>query len=91
MAQVVTLRFSGSFRTCYGRLPKHIQEQVDKTLELLRQDARHPSLRTKKMRGTRGVWEARVTYNYRITFSWEAELIILRRVGPHDILKKETQ
>lgn len=91
MVEVVTLRFSQSFKTCFGRLPKHIQVQVEKALALLQEDARHPSLRTKKMRGTRGVWEARVTYSYRITFSWDANLIILRRVGAHDILKKEMQ
>jgi hypothetical protein len=42
------------------------------------------------MKATREVWEARISYSYRMTFVWEGDLIILRRVGAHDILKKET-
>jgi mRNA-degrading endonuclease RelE of RelBE toxin-antitoxin system len=90
VAEVVTLRFSDQFRACYRRLPKHIQDQVDKALTLLKENPQHPSLHTKKMKATREVWEARISYSYRMTFVWEGDLIILRRVGAHDILKKET-
>lgn len=80
-----------SFRSDYKQLFRHIQEQVDKAILLLEQNPRHPSLRVKKIKGTRNVWEGRVTLAYRLTFNWEAGFITLRRVGTHDILKKEAR
>ncbi len=93
----MTLRILESFRVGYSCLPKHIQRQVDKALKLLQENPHHPSLygehsrtmHTKKIKGTRDVWEARVTLAYRLTFNWQSDLVILRRVGAHDILKKE--
>lgn len=50
-------------------------------------DPRHPSLQVKKMQPkTRGIFEARVTRSFRMTFTLEGEAILLRRVGTHDIL-----
>jgi len=80
-----------SFRADYKRLPQHIQEQVDKAISLLEQNPRHPSLQVKKIKGTRNVWEGRVTIAYRFTFNWEANWVTLRRVGTHGILKKEAR
>ena len=80
-----------SFRSDYKQLSRHIQEQVDKAILLLEQNPRHPSLRVKKIKGTQNVWEGRVTLAYRLTFNWEADFITLRRVGTHDILRKEAK
>ncbi len=82
-------RYLDSFRKDYKRLPKQIQVQVDKAITLLEQNPRHPSLHTKRIVGTRDVWEARVTLAYRLTFNWESGMVTLRRVGTHDILNKE--
>jgi len=43
------------------------------------------------MQGAMEVWEASVTKSYRITFQRAGDAIILRRVGTHDILKKEAR
>ena len=83
------LRFLDSFKACYKRLPAGIQLRVDRTLQVLQTDPRQPSLHTKKIKGPTNVWEAWVTLNYRVTFNWESDQIVLRRVGTHDILKKE--
>ncbi len=80
-----------SFDSDYKHLPKEIQERVDEAILLFEQNPWHPSLRIKKMRATRDVWEGRVTRSYRFTFEWEGDVVTLRRVGAHDILKKETQ
>ncbi len=40
------------------------------------------------MEGTPGVWELRVSQNYRLTFQFEQESILLRRIGTHDILNR---
>lgn len=85
----MTFEFTKSFHADYQALPKHIQLQVNKAIVLFEQNPHHPSLRVKKLRGTRHVWEARVTRGYRMTFHWEQDVITLRRVGTHDILERE--
>ncbi len=78
-----------TFQDDYRRLPRGIQKQFDKSIRLFEANPRHPSLRVKRMKGTQGIWEASVTLSYRFTFNWESDLIILRRIGTHDILQKE--
>jgi len=80
----------GTFKKDYERLPKEIQKQVDKALRLFAQDPRYPSLQVKRIKGTEGIWESRVSLAHRFTFSRESDLVTLRRVGTHDILKKES-
>jgi mRNA-degrading endonuclease RelE of RelBE toxin-antitoxin system len=87
----VILEFTNSFKADYRDLPDHIQKQTDKALRLLVANPPHPSLRVKRIQGTPDVWEARVTLSYRLTFNWVGEVITIRRVGTHDILKKETK
>jgi len=57
-------------------------------LEYLIRNPRHPSLRVKKLRGT-DKFEIRVSKGYRLTFRYADDVLELRRVGTHDILKKE--
>lgn len=74
----------------YQRLPERIQSQVDKQLEILLQNPRHPSLQVKKIKGIRGtapIYEARITQRYRMTFQIQGEFYILRKVGPHSVLE----
>jgi len=73
-----------SFRRCYEKLLAEIQAKVDRQLDKLSNDLRHPSLRVKKIKGTLDVWEARVDRCYRLTFSVREDVLYLRRVGPHD-------
>jgi mRNA-degrading endonuclease YafQ of YafQ-DinJ toxin-antitoxin module len=61
---------------------------VDKQLEYLIQNPRHPSLRVKKLKGT-DKFEIRVSKGYRLTFRYADDVLELRRVGTHDILRKE--
>ena len=78
-----------TFQKDYRKLPRYIQKETDNALRLLAENPRHPSLRIKKMQGTQGIWEGSVTMSYRFTFHMEADAIVLRRIGTHDILKKE--
>jgi mRNA-degrading endonuclease YafQ of YafQ-DinJ toxin-antitoxin module len=41
------------------------------------------------MQGVEDIWEASVTLSYRITYEVRAETVVLRRIGAHDILRKE--
>ena len=78
-----------TFQRDYKKLPRHIQKETDNALRLLADNPRHPSLRIKKMQGTKGIWEGSVTMAYRFTFHLEGNTVVLRRIGTHDILKKE--
>lgn len=70
-------------------LPPDIQERAWKSIDLLIKDLHHPSLRVKKMQGMEQIWEGRISKGYRFTFEIKGDTYVLRRVGTHDILKKE--
>jgi mRNA-degrading endonuclease RelE of RelBE toxin-antitoxin system len=76
------------FKKLYERLPTSIKKKVKRQMRFLAEDIRHPSLYAKKMSGREGVWEARVDVHHRMTFQIVGDRIILRAVGPHDLLKK---
>jgi len=75
------------FAQDYEELPQHVQRRVDKTLELLLADPRHPSLQIKKIKGHENRWEGRVALHYRVIFMIESDAYVLLRVGTHDLLK----
>lgn len=81
--------YSKSFKKDFLNLPDNIRKLATKKLELFGDNYRHPSLKTKKMEGFENVWEGRITISYRFTFKIESNVCILRRIGTHDILKKE--
>ncbi len=53
---------SSQFCACYDRLSRAIQEQADKHFELLKENARHPSLHYKKIGK---YWSVRASLEYR--------------------------
>ena len=75
-----TKPFDGDFRT----LPESIKKQAEKQLALFLENPRHPSLHTKKIKGTSAIWEGRITRDYRFTFQVVEDIYILRRIGKHD-------
>ena len=52
-------------------------------------DPHYPSLRVKRMEGAGDIWEMSVTKSYRITFQREGEIVLLRNIGTHEILKRK--
>lgn len=84
----MNLLFTKTFVRDYRKLPKEIQRAVDKQLELLLSNPRHPSLNIKKMNDPREIWEGRVTASYRFTFQINGDIYVFRKVGTHDSLKK---
>ena len=72
------------FKDDYKKLQPDEQALVDKALEFLAVDPRHPGLHLKKLKVPREVWEARASRNLRFTFTWEGDVITLRAVGHHD-------
>ena len=76
------------FKKSYRKLPKDIQKKVDRQIVILSKDLSHPSLHTKKIRGSGGIWEARIDIYYRTTFEILDDTIFLRVVGNHDEVLK---
>jgi mRNA-degrading endonuclease RelE of RelBE toxin-antitoxin system len=84
----VIIRRTNAFLKDYRGLPIEIRDRVDKQLRLLFEDFRHPSLRLKKLGGT-DIFEIRITKGYRLTLRFYKEIVELRRVGTHNILRDE--
>jgi mRNA-degrading endonuclease RelE of RelBE toxin-antitoxin system len=80
MRLLVTDRFQRAARA----LSADDRQRVQKALRLMAEDLKHPSLRVRKIQGTKGIWEARASRSLRITFQMETGALLLRNVGPHD-------
>jgi len=79
---------TGSFKKDYKKLPHHVRKVFDKKIRLFMENIQHPSLRVKKLGGYENKWEASITMFYRFTFEIHKGYYLLRRIGPHDTLKK---
>ena len=90
MAKKVTVyQFSKLFKKEYNNLPKEIQKAFDQKLQLFLKDISHPSLRVKRIQGTKNRWEGSVTMKYRFTFEFSENTLIFRAIGTHDILNQK--
>ncbi len=78
------VRRTERFNHALFKLPAHIRKKVRRTLALLDQDFRHPSLRARRLSGYRGIFYARVDLDHRITYERRGDLLVLRNVGRHD-------
>jgi len=63
------LRYSQRFLRSYRKAPKAVQDVFEKQSLLLLQNLHHPSLRAKKYDDARGLWQARVNYFWRCSFT----------------------
>jgi mRNA interferase RelE/StbE len=82
------VRRTDRFKKDYQKLLSDIRQRVDQKLRFLLRDPRHPSLQIHKLRGVEGLWEFRVTMNYRVIFEIEGEYYVLLGVGPHRIVDR---
>ncbi len=90
MAKKITAyQFSKRFKKEYNNLPKKIQKTFDQKLQLFLKDISHPSLRVKRIQGTKDRWEGSVTMKYRFTFEFSENTLIFRAIGTHDILNQK--
>lgn len=83
--------FSDSFRRDFKDLSAEIKKIAEQKIQFFLNNPRHPSLHTKKIQGTRDIWEGRITQNYRFTFQVLQNVYRLRRVGTHAILNREAK
>jgi len=84
----MNIKAYASFEKYYKKLPLDIQKKVDKQVTILSSDFHHPSLHTKKIKGSSGIWEMRIDKSYRLTFEIIGDTIFLRAAGNHDEVLK---
>lgn len=73
------------FKRALKKLPADIQEKIFKALDLLAENPRHPSLQTRPVQRFKGVYEARVDVNYRMTYErLPDDVLLMRTVAKHD-------
>jgi len=85
------LRTNAFIRAAQQTVRKHplTAKDMQKTLELLSEDAFHPLLKTHKLKGDlEGSWACSISYELRIVFKFVqykgAEAILLETVGTHE-------
>ena len=86
--RIESFQFSKRFRKEYQKLPVNIQKVFNDKLTLLKNNISHPSLRIKRIQGTKERWEGSVTMKYRFTFEMQDQTIFFRMNGTHDILNR---
>ena len=83
------ITYSKAFKKHYKKLSDTEKKQTKKKIKFFVENPTHPSLRTKKIQGSDGIWESSVNMDIRIIWFYENnELIFLLDIGHHDILDK---
>lgn len=86
---MITISYTDKFLKHYKKLSNVEKEQFKKKLNQFISDPLTPSLRTKKIKGTKDIFEFSVNMDIRVIWHYEGNnLIILIDIGHHDILKK---
>jgi len=80
--------FTNRFRKDYKKLSPQIQKIVKEKIVIMQKNPMHPSLRTKKIKGSKDIFECSVNMGIRITWQYQNKDILLRAVGEHDITLK---
>ena len=79
----MTLDFTPHFLRSYKRAPAHIKEAFHKQSLLLLSNPRHPSLRVKKYDESQGLWQARLTGDWRFYFKINGSVYRLEEIKAH--------
>ena len=78
------LKPSDEFKKGLKKLSSKEQKQTAAKLELFRENPFHPSLRTKKVKGLKGVFEMSVNMDIRILWKYhKGALLLLIAIGHH--------
>lgn len=76
-------RYTERFLRGYNEAPLQIRKAFDKKADLLLKNLRHPSLRAKKYDKAHGIWQARVTRDWRFYFTIEGDTYVFLDIIPH--------
>jgi mRNA interferase RelE/StbE len=77
--------YSDSFIKNVSELSYDEKKILKEKLILVSQNPRHPSLRIKKIKGRKDIFETTITMSIRLTWQYlKEDTMLLRKVGPHD-------
>lgn len=86
---MLKLTYTERFQKHYVKLSGEEKQQFRKKLSVFADNPLHPSLRTKRIKGTDGLFEFSVNMDIRVIWFYEGDaLVALVDIGHHDILKK---
>ena len=77
------LRFTQRADKDYVAMPVTLRKAFEKQLRFLLANLNHPSLHAKKYSGLPGVWQGRVTRDWRFYFTIEGDEYVILSIIPH--------
>lgn len=80
----MNIRRTKRFTKAYHKLSREIQKKFNQKIKLFFENIRHPSLRVKKIQGTKNIWEGSIDSKYRFTFQITGNECIFRNIDNHD-------
>jgi mRNA-degrading endonuclease RelE of RelBE toxin-antitoxin system len=81
--------FSSRFKKSFSKLQDKEKKIFYEKLSLFIENHRHPSLRTKKIKGSEILFESSINMSIRVIWAYQDEkLILMLDIGHHDILKR---
>jgi plasmid maintenance system killer protein len=88
---MVRVGFETSFIRTYKKLPRSLQIEILKKIELFKIDYASPQLKVHNLKGPlKRFYSFSVNFNYRIIFKWvgsRKDEVTLLKVGTHEIYK----
>jgi hypothetical protein len=87
----MSITYTDLFAEKVRMMPLEAKKTLAAKLDLMAENPRHPSLRTKKIQGQVGLFEASVSMSIRITWQYTDDGILLRNIGeevPHEDFKE---
>lgn len=81
--------FSSGFKKSFSKLQDKEKKVFYEKLALFIENHKHPSLRTKKIKGSEILFESSINMSIRVIWTYQDEnLIFMLDIGHHDILKR---
>lgn len=85
---MLQITYTERFQKHFKDLNTNEKKQFKNKLTIFAQNPMHPSLRTKRIQGTKDLFEFSVNMDIRVIWFYEGDaLVALIDIGHHDILK----
>lgn len=84
---MLKVTYSKRFLKNFKKLTENEKSQIKIKIKQILRDPRHPSLRTKKIKGLKNIFESSVNMDIRLVWTFQGiNLIVALDIGHHDIL-----